>query len=365
MTRVDAPLLHLVTPARWRDALAAQAVHPTVAPFVHLSTPEQVARPANRLHAGERDLSLLVIDPTRIGVDVRWEPGVAADPDSMLFPHAYGPVPTAAVLAVVPYRPAGTFTTPVLPALDAAGRVASFAASVLRRVATSETPVAGGVAIRTDLAPDSHTHNTLLVSGPSDAATVEADADRTLAGLGHRCVTLLGDAHAATAAALAARGWSVGAFVHMAAPPVAVTALPAVEELDRAALRPLWDASWRRDLPGVTDDVVEQLGERYAAEEHVVDLRYLGIREGATVVACALLKIDGATAALDAVQIDPEHRGRGHGDALLGAALARAARAGCDLVGLAAEARDRPRGRYRRRGFTEVARSWVAARRLR
>ena len=30
-----------------------------------------------------------------------------SDPESMRFPHAYGPVPTSAVLAVVRYLPAG------------------------------------------------------------------------------------------------------------------------------------------------------------------------------------------------------------------------------------------------------------------
>jgi uncharacterized protein (DUF952 family) len=64
-----------------------------------------VALPANRLFRGRSDLLLLVLDPARIGVEIRWEPGVPADPESMRFPHAYGPVPVDAVMAVRPYAP--------------------------------------------------------------------------------------------------------------------------------------------------------------------------------------------------------------------------------------------------------------------
>jgi uncharacterized protein (DUF952 family) len=73
--------------------------------FVHLSTPQQVHLPANRLYAGRDDLLLLHVDPTRLDAPVRWEPGVATDPASMVFPHLYGPLPVAAVIAVTEYRP--------------------------------------------------------------------------------------------------------------------------------------------------------------------------------------------------------------------------------------------------------------------
>ncbi len=48
---------------------------------------------------------LLYVDPDRLGAPVRWEPGVPTDPESMLFPHLYGPLPTAAVVEVRPYLP--------------------------------------------------------------------------------------------------------------------------------------------------------------------------------------------------------------------------------------------------------------------
>lgn len=358
---MDAPLLHLVTPNIWREALAVGAVRPSVAEFVHLSNAEQVAIPANRLYPGRDDVYLLVLDPGRVGVEVRWEPGEPSDAAGLMFPHAYGPIPTAAVLAVVPYRPGpdGVFTDPVLPDMAAPWRATAQPISVLRRTATAEEPVEGGVAIHTEPVPFSYRHNSLLLDDPVDAPTVAAEAARTSAGLGRPAAQLLGDAFAPTAAALAALGWQVGEQVAMVARPAAAPN-GRVEQLDLAAVRPLWDAEWRRDLPQASDEARGQLCDRYALEAAVVDLRYLAVREEGAVVAAALLKIDGATAELDAVGTDPEHRGRGHGDALVAEALALAAAAGCDVVGLDADAEDWPRRWYARRGFTAVRRSWFA-----
>jgi uncharacterized protein (DUF952 family) len=82
--------------------------------FIHLSAPEQVHLPANRLYAGRTDLVLLGIDPGRLAAPVRWEPGVATDSASMDFPHLYGPLPIGAVTSVTPYRPGGDGSFPPL-----------------------------------------------------------------------------------------------------------------------------------------------------------------------------------------------------------------------------------------------------------
>jgi uncharacterized protein (DUF952 family)/GNAT superfamily N-acetyltransferase len=347
-------LLHLVAPSQWRAALAAGAIHPTVAEFVHLSAPEQVAVAANGHYAGRNDLYLLVLDPERIDVEVRWE---ESEPP-MRFPHAYGPVPTAAVVDVLPYPPAdGVFGTPTLPPMDPAARAARLPVSIVRRMATAALPVTGGVALRTAPVPFSYQHNALFLDAPVDAATVVAEADRALVGLDHRAVALFGDALADTAIALGRRGWSVDARAGMTARPTG-TPTGRVEQVDLAAVRPLWDADWRR--AGLPEAAVAQLSDRYTLEEQVVDVRYLAVRDGGDVVAAAVLKLDGATAALDAVGTDPAHRGCGHGDALVAEALALAAAAGADVIGLDASLDDWPRHWYARRGFVETSRSWFA-----
>ena len=108
-------LLHLCTADVWRSAQSAAELRPESlgdVGFVHLSTPEQVHLPANRLYAGHTDVVLLHVDPTRLDSPVRWEPGVTTDPASMVFPHLYGPLPTGAVIGITPYRPGpdGLFT---------------------------------------------------------------------------------------------------------------------------------------------------------------------------------------------------------------------------------------------------------------
>jgi uncharacterized protein (DUF952 family)/GNAT superfamily N-acetyltransferase len=361
---VVAPLLHISSPAEWRAALDAGVIAPPSLDevgFVHLSAPGQVALPAQRLYTGRTDLMLLALDPAAIGVEVRWEPGVPTDPASMRFPHAYGPVSTAAVLAVLPYRPdaEGGFDAPQVPAMTAAARLTVLQHSVLRRAATSEVPVTGGVAVLTAPVAVSHQHNQLLIDGEVDATQLVADADRVLgaAGLAHRTALLSGPRAAGPAAELSARGCRVEQLVGMSAP-AGGEPDPRVEHVDLEALRPMWDAGWRRSIPAVTDAELTQLTDRYRVEEAVVDLRCLAVRVAGRVVASCLLKIDGATAELDAVNTDPEHRGRGHGDAMVATARAVAADAGCDLVGLSAAADGWPGRWYARRGFAEVTRSW-------
>ncbi|MEY7970946.1 DUF952 domain-containing protein [Saccharomonospora xinjiangensis] len=82
--------------------------------FIHCSDPGTVHLPANRLASGRKDLVLLRIDPERLTVPVRWEPGEPGDDNGVWFPHVYGPIPVSAVVAVVPYLPGpdGRFRPP-------------------------------------------------------------------------------------------------------------------------------------------------------------------------------------------------------------------------------------------------------------
>ncbi|MGH3439051.1 MAG: DUF952 domain-containing protein [Sciscionella sp.] len=81
--------------------------------FVHCSDPGTVHLPANRIFAGRTDLVLLQIDPRRLDVPLRWEPGLPEGPAGPWFPHIYGPIPAAAVVAVHDFPACdGTFRLP-------------------------------------------------------------------------------------------------------------------------------------------------------------------------------------------------------------------------------------------------------------
>ncbi|MDR3659749.1 MAG: DUF952 domain-containing protein [Mycobacterium sp.] len=101
-------LVHLCGETDWQRAQLDGELRPPSLQdvgFVHLSAPEQVHLPANRLYRGRTDLVLLLCDPALLGSPVRWEPGVPTDPAAMRFPHLYGALPTAAVRRVAAYRP--------------------------------------------------------------------------------------------------------------------------------------------------------------------------------------------------------------------------------------------------------------------
>ena len=357
-------LVHLVEPADWRGALDAGAVRPPSLAdvgFVHLSTPEQVHLPAARLFPGRLDLVLLVVDPSRLADPVRLEPGVPGDPQSMRFPHLYGPLPTSAVVAVVPFRPPAP---PVLPDPDdALGRALAYGLSLRTRRAAEVRDVPGGVAVLDPTYRHSRDDNRLLLSEPVDAATVEGTATSIAreAGLSHRAATLRWPGAGDVAARLAARGWDAEELVVMARPAQPLRgAGPRAERIDQSEVHDLWRRSWQRGLPESPDrdEVVDQLIGREHRNDRVVAVHDIAVREGGRPVAAGQLRVDGGTAVVESVLTDAAARGRGHGDAVLATALDLAAEAGCDLVVLEAAGDDWPRSWYGRRGFAEVGSVW-------
>jgi uncharacterized protein (DUF952 family) len=110
-------LLHLCPTDDWSAAQVERELRPeslTTVGFIHLSAPEQVHLPANRLYRGCDDLVLLHINPTDLDSPIRWELGVATDPESMVFPHLYGPLPVDAVISVTSYLPDADGVFPTL-----------------------------------------------------------------------------------------------------------------------------------------------------------------------------------------------------------------------------------------------------------
>jgi uncharacterized protein (DUF952 family) len=74
------------------DSLASEG-------FIHCSNADQVEQSANRFFAGQSDVLVLEIDPGRLTSPLRDEPGGGP---GELFPHVYGPIDRAAVVAVHP-----------------------------------------------------------------------------------------------------------------------------------------------------------------------------------------------------------------------------------------------------------------------
>ena len=70
--------------------------------FIHASTPDQVLATAQRHYQGRTGLMLLVIDPELTAAEWVWEPSSAVGED---FPHLYGELETAAVVAWSPFNP--------------------------------------------------------------------------------------------------------------------------------------------------------------------------------------------------------------------------------------------------------------------
>lgn len=64
--------------------------------YIHFSTGPQAAETARRHFAGQADLVVLEIEASDLGEALIWEPSRGGD----LFPHLYGHLPVAAVLAV-------------------------------------------------------------------------------------------------------------------------------------------------------------------------------------------------------------------------------------------------------------------------
>jgi uncharacterized protein (DUF952 family) len=90
--------------------------------FIHCSTLRQVMLVADTLFCGRSGLVLLMIDIERIGAPIRYE---NLEGGSEPFPHIYGPLPRAAVVAVEPLfaRSDGTFdATSVERCMTQAGR---------------------------------------------------------------------------------------------------------------------------------------------------------------------------------------------------------------------------------------------------
>ncbi|WP_031465629.1 DUF952 domain-containing protein [Sciscionella sediminilitoris] len=110
-------IVHICGAGEWAEAKRAGAVRAASLEevgFTHCSDPGTVHLPANLLYRGRTDLVLLEIDPAALGAPVRWEPADPPIPGGPWFPHVYGPIEAAAVVAVHEFPPGsdGEFSPP-------------------------------------------------------------------------------------------------------------------------------------------------------------------------------------------------------------------------------------------------------------
>jgi len=117
------PLFHLTTPATWAEALSTgeypwstRGKRYAETGLVHCSTWEQLEGVARFVYPGELTLTLLVIDPSLVEAEVRYE---NLEGGSDLFPHIYGELPMAAVARAITIHAntAGQFWLPDLGVL--------------------------------------------------------------------------------------------------------------------------------------------------------------------------------------------------------------------------------------------------------
>lgn len=94
------PFFHIVARTDWPiDGLELVAASVGTEGFAHCSYARDVAESANRYFAVDAELIALEIDPAHVTAPVQIEHAQLRGTD---FPHVYGPIPVAAVIASWP-----------------------------------------------------------------------------------------------------------------------------------------------------------------------------------------------------------------------------------------------------------------------
>ena len=114
-------IIHLVSNDAWLAAAKQGVYHAdslSTMGFIHCSRPSQIVDVANTFYHGQQGLVLLLIDPSKLVAELKWEPPAEPEPTHAragdLFPHLYGPLNLDAVTDVIPFESAadGTFYLP-------------------------------------------------------------------------------------------------------------------------------------------------------------------------------------------------------------------------------------------------------------
>ncbi|WP_405981915.1 GNAT family N-acetyltransferase [Streptomyces sp. NBC_00158] len=252
---------------------------------------------------------------------------------------------------------------------DELGRINAFLAGFARRQAERTVELPCGFAVFDDRFAGSWSHNQVVVERPGvDPAAVPDLVDRAMAERPFRIVSVLDDGFGlACAEHLLRAGYRHSSYLVMRhtgpapAPPAGDGDGSTVGEVTLEEIREPVSAGWRASLPQADEEVVRMLVDRYATRRRGAErVCLLGSRaRNGEVAAWTDLYLEPGLgiAQVEALMTAADHRRRGHADAVLTAALRRAADAGCGTRFLIADADDWPRHWYGRRGFTVVGRS--------
>jgi N-acetylglutamate synthase-like GNAT family acetyltransferase len=211
----------------------------------------------------------------------------------------------------------------------------------------TEEPARLGVAVRDSRFPRREDSNYLLVARPATGADIAVELRR----LGLPVATVADESLLLdeSGAEVAHRGL---VMVHRGAVP---EARREAVEVEREALEPL-----RRgrilSQPWGSPEVADQLLAARTALEERVTVRYFASLENGEVAAGTDLYLGAPDAQIEDVSTEPELLNRGHGTAVVVAAVAAAREAGADFVFLVADAGDWPKDWYARLGFEPVGR---------
>ncbi|MFF7994535.1 GNAT family N-acetyltransferase [Kitasatospora xanthocidica] len=248
---------------------------------------------------------------------------------------------------------------------DVLSRITTFLAGFARRRAGRTVELPGGFAVFDDRFAGSWSNNQAFFDrAEADPAALPGLVDEVMGERPFRVVSVLdgqfGDACVESFARAGYRHSTYLVMLHTGPVPAAGVGRT-VEEVDLEALREPVAASWRTALPQADEEVIRLLVDRRAATRRgAEDVRFLGARaENGGVAAWTDLYLEPAAgiAQIEDLMTAEEHRRHGHADAVLAAALHRAAAAGCGTRFLIAESDDWPRTWYARRGFEVIAHS--------
>ena len=116
-------IYHITSRSAWSEAHQSgeyRAESLDTEGFIHCSTGSQVLPVVEKFYIGQADLLLLMIDPSLLSADLKWEPPSGGTPppgvpEGDLFPHIYGPINLNAVVKAVDLEsnPDGHYNLPI------------------------------------------------------------------------------------------------------------------------------------------------------------------------------------------------------------------------------------------------------------